>query len=154
MARHKIDPIRSSAGAMRKGRQTAPAKPESPTSQTTGLTTVLGDFPVGWEFTNSLMNKGITQDELYRIVAPRRTLARRKEQGTTLSAEESDRALRLDRIIAQANRVFGSPEKARRWLRKPCRALNGAIPMDLLVSETGAHLVEEELHAIDFGVYS
>ncbi|MCG6856731.1 MAG: DUF2384 domain-containing protein [Salaquimonas sp.] len=100
------------------------------------------------------MNKGITQDELYRIVAPRRTLARRKEQGTTLSAEESDRALRLDRIIAQANRVFGSPEKARRWLRKPCRALNGAIPMDLLVSETGAHLVEEELHAIDFGVYS
>ena len=113
-----------------------------------------GKFRVKASFADELIEKGISRAEIFRIVAPRRTLARRREQGGILSPEESDRALRLERIISQANRVFGSSEKAQRWLRKPCRALKGAVPIELLVSETGAHMVEEELHAIDFGVYS
>jgi len=112
-----------------------------------------GEFVVPLSRLDDLLRLGFSNDELHRIVAPRRTLARRKAQGEMLSPEESDRALRLDRILSHANRVFGSAEKAQRWLRKPCRALDGAVPMELLVSETGAHVVEEELHAIDFGIY-
>ncbi len=92
-------------------------------------------------------------EEIYALVAPRRTLERRMEQGSPLSPVESDRVVRLERISTHAIRVFGNRDKAHRWLRKPCRALNGAVPLDLLASETGAFVVEGELHAIDFGMF-
>ena len=154
MARRKTSPAQLPAAALRDAGRATPRDFKKLSDSIETLQLTFGTFPVDWDFTNALKNKGITQDELHRIVAPPRTLARRKEQGATLSPEESDRALRLERVLDQANRVFGSTEKAQRWLRKPCRGLKGAVPMDLLVSETGAHLVEEELHAIDFGVYA
>jgi len=99
-----------------------------------------------------LKERGFTNDEVYKIVAPRRTLARRKELGQDLTAAESDRVLRLGRIADMAERVFGSHEKAQRWLRKESRGLEGSRPIELLESETGAHLVEQELHRIDYGM--
>ena len=75
------------------------------------------------------------------------------QEGTQLSADESDRVLRLERISEMADRVFANHEKAQRWLRKESRALE-ARPIDLLSSETGARIVEEELHRIDFGIFA
>ena len=51
-----------------------------------------------------------------------------------------------------AERVFGDREKAHRWLRKPSRTLAGAVPLALMRTETGAHLVEQTLHLIDYGM--
>ncbi|WP_366930563.1 antitoxin Xre-like helix-turn-helix domain-containing protein [Mesorhizobium sp.] len=51
----------------------------------------------------SSAQSGFSSEELYRIVAPRRTLARRKEHAEPLSPAESDRALRLERIAEQAD---------------------------------------------------
>lgn len=99
-----------------------------------------------------LRERGFTNEEIYRIVAPRRTLARRKEREQNLTAAESDRVLRLQRISDMADRVFASHEKAQRWLRKENRAFDGVRPIDLLMSETGAHIVEQELHQIDYGM--
>ena len=99
-----------------------------------------------------LKERGFTNDEVYKIVAPRRTLARRKELGQDLTAAESDRVVRLGRIADMAERVFGSHEMAQRWLRKQSRGLEGSRPIELLESETGAHLVEQELHRIDYGM--
>ena len=110
------------------------------------------DFIVPTSKLDDLRKLGFSNEELFRIVAPRRTLARRKEKGEPLSAVESDRALRLERIAEHAERVFGSGEKAQRWLRSEIIALEGARPIDLLQSETGAHIVEEELIRIDFGM--
>jgi hypothetical protein len=84
----------------------------------------------------------------------RRTLARRKENNEQLTVAESDRVLRLERIAGHADRVFGSHEKAQRWLRSEIIALNGARPIDLLASETGAHVVSEELIRIDYGMFA
>lgn len=109
-------------------------------------------FPLPYTSIDTLKAHGFTSEELYSIVAPRRTLARRKESGEDLTATESDRVLRIQRISDMADRVFGDHEKAQRWLRKRSRVLNEA-PIVLLQSETGAHLVEEELHRIDYGVY-
>ncbi len=100
-----------------------------------------------------LSDEGFSKEEIHKLVAPRRTLERRIEKNQPLSDVESDRVMRLERINEHAVRVFGSKEKAHRWLRKPCRALDGAVPIDLLASETGAHIVEEELHAIDHGMF-
>lgn len=110
------------------------------------------DFSVGTEKIDHLQSLGFSADELFRIVAPRRTLSRRKEHHEQLSPAESDRALRLERISQQADRVFGSHEKAQRWLRSEIIALDGARPIDLLASETGAHVVSEELIRIDYGI--
>lgn len=102
---------------------------------------------------SSLQELGYSMDELYRLIAPRRTLARRIARGETLTAAENDRAQRLFRIARLADRVFQNADKARRWLRKSNRALDGVAPIDLLESETGAYLVEQSLHQIDHGIY-
>ncbi|AZN99187.1 DUF2384 domain-containing protein [Mesorhizobium sp. M9A.F.Ca.ET.002.03.1.2] len=100
-----------------------------------------------------LRQRGFSNDEIYKIVGPRRTLARRRERNETLTIAESDRVMRLERISAMADRVFGNHEKAQRWLRKHSRVLN-ETPINLLQSETGAVLVEEELHRIDHGIFA
>ena len=102
----------------------------------------------------SLKSNGFTLREITKLVVSKRSLERRQQKHEPLSPTESDRALRLSRIHDHAVRVFGSDEKAHRWLRKPCRALDGAIPLDLLASETGAHIVDSELHAIDHGMFA
>lgn len=110
-------------------------------------------FPLPYDSVDALKARGFTNDELYAIVAPRRTLARRKERGEDLTVGESDRVLRIQHISDMADRVFGDHEKAQRWLRKKSRVLN-EVPVVLLQSETGARLVEEELHRIAYGMYS
>jgi putative toxin-antitoxin system antitoxin component (TIGR02293 family) len=102
---------------------------------------------------DKLRDYGFSNDELYRFVAPRRTLARRLEKKEPLTVRENDNAQRIIHISEMADRIFGQREKAQRWLRKPSRALNGVVPLDLLESETGARLVEEELHRIEYGIF-
>lgn len=114
----------------------------------------LAAFIVSPERALRLVDRGFSMDEIYAIVAPRRTLDRRRQHGQNLTLAESDRVLRLERIVDMADRVFGNPEKARRWLRKPNRAMDRAVPVDLLVSESGAAAVEEILGRIDYGMFS
>lgn len=104
------------------------------------------------EILDELLAHGFSREELFDLVVPRRTLARRRHSGERLSPEESDRAVRLARIAAHAERVFGDDEKAHGWLREPSRTLGGAVPLSLLRTETGAHLVEQTLHRIDYGM--
>jgi putative toxin-antitoxin system antitoxin component (TIGR02293 family) len=85
---------------------------------------------------------------------PKRTLARRKAADESLTVEETDKALRLARIAVQAERVFGEPEKAHRWLRKAKRELKGETPLAYLASEAGARVVEEMLHRIEHGMFA
>lgn len=109
-------------------------------------------FPLPYSSIDALKERGFSSDELYAIVAPRRTLARRKEHGEDLTVAESDRVVRIQHISAMADRIFGDPGKAHRWLRERSRVLN-EVPLVMLQSETGARLVEEELHRIDYGIY-
>jgi putative toxin-antitoxin system antitoxin component (TIGR02293 family) len=101
-----------------------------------------------------LHKHGFSNDEIYKIVAPRRTLARRKANNEPLSDAEADRAFRMEKIVQMAERIFGNPEKAHDWLRGEIRALDRAIPIELLQTERGANIVEEELHRIDFGMFA
>ncbi|WP_279621402.1 antitoxin Xre/MbcA/ParS toxin-binding domain-containing protein [Rhizobium rhododendri] len=100
-----------------------------------------------------LREHGFSTEEIYRFVAPRRTLARRVEKGEPLTLAENDSAQRLLRISELADKVFGDHDKAHQWLRNPNRALKGIAPIDLLESETGARLVETSLYQIDYGIY-
>lgn len=99
------------------------------------------------------LEEGYSREELHRLVVPKRTLMRRKGPDAFLSAEETDKALRLARISAQADRVFGDPAKSDRWLRESNPVFGGKPPLDLLASEIGAGMVETLLHQIDHGIF-
>ena len=103
---------------------------------------------------DDLLAHGFSRDELFDLVVPRRTFARRKQANDKLSPEESDRAVRLARLTAMAERIFGDEEKAHRWMRKPSPMLEGATPLSLLRSESSAQLVEQALHRIDYGMFA
>ncbi len=90
--------------------------------------------------------------ELHALVIPRRTLAHRKRRGGRLSSEQSDRLARVVRVVTSAEEALGDGAKAARWLRKPNRALRGRRPLDLLASDLGAPLVEQELGRIEHGL--
>ena len=68
-----------------------------------------------------------------------------------LTHEESDRAVRVARVTALAEEVFGEDDKAARWLRKPKSRFDGRIPLALLATDAGARLVEEMLLQLDYG---
>jgi putative toxin-antitoxin system antitoxin component (TIGR02293 family) len=101
---------------------------------------------------SDLTRHGYTEAEIFALVIPKRTLARRRAGKELLSVEETDKALRLKRIAVQAERVFGDPAKAYRWLRKPKRALDGETPVAFLASETGARAIEAWLIRIEYGM--
>ena len=100
----------------------------------------------------TLAKQGYSQAEIHALVVPKRTLARRQAANEPLSVEETDKAMRLERIASQAARVFGNADKANRWLRKPKRQLSGETPLAFLGSEAGARAVEDMLLRIEHGI--
>jgi putative toxin-antitoxin system antitoxin component (TIGR02293 family) len=99
-----------------------------------------------------LLQSGLTDDEIYSLIVPRRTLTHRRARREALSRDESDRAVRLARIAALAERVFGGGERAWRWLRAAKRQFKHRSPLQLTATEAGARLVEELLYRIDEGM--
>jgi putative toxin-antitoxin system antitoxin component (TIGR02293 family) len=93
----------------------------------------------------------LTLAELDRVVLPRKTLANRRKLGT-LTPEQSDRLVRLARVIAAAEVTFGNREKAGIWLRRPTSALAGESPLHLLDTDEGAREVMTLLGRIDHGI--
>ncbi|MDX1606946.1 MAG: antitoxin Xre/MbcA/ParS toxin-binding domain-containing protein [Candidatus Competibacterales bacterium] len=101
---------------------------------------------------DSLLAQGyLTLAELDRVVMPRKTLYHRRKLGR-LTAEQSDRLLRVVRILALADATFASRDKAAMWLRRPTRTLAGERPLDLLDTGTGARQVESLLGRIAHGI--
>jgi putative toxin-antitoxin system antitoxin component (TIGR02293 family) len=100
---------------------------------------------------DSLTSHGLSDEELYSFILPRRTLAHRRTRREPLTHEESDRAVRFARIASLAEGVFGDDAKASRWLRKPKVRFDERTPLELLRTEAGARLVEEMLLQLDYG---
>jgi putative toxin-antitoxin system antitoxin component (TIGR02293 family) len=100
----------------------------------------------------ALGQHGYSQDEIYVLVIPKRTLARRTANKEPLTVEETDKAVRLERVASLATRVFGNPDKANRWMRKPKHQLGGETPVAFLSSESGARVVEDMLYRIEHGI--
>jgi putative toxin-antitoxin system antitoxin component (TIGR02293 family) len=74
-------------------------------------------------------------------LSPARTWRHRKAKKEPLSIEESDRVVRLTRIQALAEDVFGDVAKANRWLREREGILDGKSPLEVARTESGARLI-------------
>jgi putative toxin-antitoxin system antitoxin component (TIGR02293 family) len=96
---------------------------------------------------------GFSMKELHELVINPRTLRHRRLRREHLSAEESDRVVRLAHAVVSTERTFGERERAWRWLRSANRSLGGQRPIDLLATETGARAVEESLIRLDEGMF-
>jgi putative toxin-antitoxin system antitoxin component (TIGR02293 family) len=82
----------------------------------------------------------------------------RARERTALAAlavpEEAPRpSFPLVRVIARAVEVFGTSEKALRWINTPVRSLGDQTPALLLGSPEGITRVEDALGSIEHGVW-
>lgn len=106
------------------------------------------------ETLNRLKRHGLSSDEIYALIINPRTLKHRRSKKQPLSREESERAVRISRILATALAALGEEEAALNWLRTPKRRFEGRTPMELLSTETGGRMVEEMLIQIDEGMFA
>jgi putative toxin-antitoxin system antitoxin component (TIGR02293 family) len=83
-----------------------------------------------------------------------RTIVRKRQKQQRLDPVVSDRLSRVARIAAQAEDVFEQRATAEAWLKRPNRALGGAIPLDLLDTDVGTLQVSDLLGRIEYGVFS
>ena len=100
-----------------------------------------------------LIQMGLGRPEIDALIIPLRTLQHRRSRHEKLSVEESDRVIRLIRVVSAAETVYGSRERALAWLRRPHPRLDGRSPLSLLRTDTGARIVEELLIQIDEGMF-
>ncbi len=96
---------------------------------------------------------GLERSEINSVVIPSRTLQHRRSRREKLTVDESDRVLRVIRVLSLAEAVYGSRERALAWLRKPHARVDGRIPLSLLKTDTGSRIVEELLIQIDEGMF-
>jgi putative toxin-antitoxin system antitoxin component (TIGR02293 family) len=101
-----------------------------------------------------LREHGLTFTEVSEIVISPRTLKHRKSRGERLSDEETDRLVRVARIVALANSVFGNPGKALKWLRTESDRMGGRRPLSMLRTDAGGRMVESRLWQIDEGMFA
>ncbi len=85
-------------------------------------------------------------------VVARRTLKRRQAAAQPLDLAESDRFVRLVRLVAAANDTFGDRQKAFAWMTRENRALEGRTPLSLAETDLGARSVETLLGRIGHGI--
>ena len=97
---------------------------------------------------------GIAVKELLEVVIPARTLKHRRQRQEPLNLDESDRLARVARMYELAVKVFGDPDKARRWLTKPKIRFDERSPLSMMHTGLGGQGVEEMLYQIDEGVFA
>lgn len=101
-----------------------------------------------------LLALGLTRAEIDAVVIASRTLQHRRSRRERLTVEESDRVLRVLRVLSLAAAVYGGRERALEWIRKPHPRLNGRAPLALLRTGAGSRMVEELLLQIDEGYFA
>lgn len=86
-------------------------------------------------------------------IAPR-TLHRRR-QGGRLQPDESDRVLRLCRLLGRAEDLFdGDERQARLWLQRKQRALGARSPLLAARTDIGVRQVDELIGRLEHGVFT
>lgn len=82
-----------------------------------------------------------------------RTLQRYKED-QRFSQAVSERALMIADAYARGYEVFGDKEAFQQWVQKPVTAMANQVPVQLLTSTYGIHLLLTELGRIEHGIFA
>ena len=103
------------------------------------------------EAIDALKKRGVTDREIGDLIIKPRTLSHRRANRSKLTVEESDRAARVARAFALAEKTFANRDKADRWLHKNLNSLGGRTPMELIRTDAGARIVENLMARISWG---
>lgn len=99
----------------------------------------------------ALQEAGYSHDVLERVVAPRRTLMRRRGQSQRLTRAESDAAWRLARALVLATEVLNGRQAALDWLNRAKPSLGDRSPIAFLETSVGTAYIERILRQLDWG---
>ena len=100
---------------------------------------------------DALRERGVTDREIGDLIIKPRTLSHRRANRSKLTVEESDRAARVARAFALAEKTFANRDKAERWLHKSLNSFGGRTPMELIRTDAGARIVENLMARISWG---
>ena len=93
----------------------------------------------------------VPRESIAKIIGlPTSTMNRKLKEKSVLSSSESERLERIAVIEAEAEEVFGTPEKAKSWMLKNHMTL-GSAPLSLLDTDIGATEVRRVLNAVAYG---
>ncbi len=96
---------------------------------------------------------GLERSEIDEFVIAPRTLQHRRSRREKLTLQETDKVLRVIRVLSSTEAVYESRERALDWLRRPNARLDGRTPFSLLRTDAGSRRVEELLVQIDEGMF-
>jgi putative toxin-antitoxin system antitoxin component (TIGR02293 family) len=97
---------------------------------------------------------GLSLQELAGLAGiPARTLVRRRQAGR-LDPMESERVLRIERLLALATEMLRDGGRARDWLKSPKAALAGQSPLEYADTEVGAREAEQLIGRLRHGVFA
>lgn len=106
-------------------------------------------FPT--ECLQALKRHGVSDQEVHVLIINPRTLSHRRLKMQRLTVEESDRAARVARLVALAERTFANRDKAAAWMHRELGTLDGRRPIDMIRTHAGALVVENALMRIAWG---
>ena len=87
------------------------------------------------------------------VLISQRTLTRRRKEGR-LEPDESDRVLRIRRLLDRTDELFdGASDTVRAWFRTEFRELGGESPLSLARTEAGVREVERFIGRLEHGVF-
>jgi putative toxin-antitoxin system antitoxin component (TIGR02293 family) len=113
------------------------------------LDALIQGFPA--DVLSALREAGLPHSVFEQVVAPRRTLMRRKAEGQRLTRAESDAAWRLANVFALATRVLNGRKAAIDWLTRAKPTFANRTPIDLLETSVGAAHVNRMLQRLEWG---
>ena len=125
------------------------------TQASRGMLVEIRPHSVPWSSVARLSGKlGVAPGDLLTVIGiAERTGVRRQKEGF-LKPDEADRLLRVGRVLEEACRVFGSENKAAKWLSTSSAVFSELTPLSLLDSDAGTQAVTDELTRIDFGDFA
>lgn len=82
------------------------------------------------------------------------TYQRRIRTRSSLTKDESEKAVSLSELYAKGLDIFKNEAKLQFWLENPNYALGNRKPVDLLASSVGRQEAMEVLFRIQYGIYS
>ena len=100
-----------------------------------------------------LVKHGLREQSVFELVIPRRTLGRRVSRKERLSKDESDKLVRVGRVIALAEQTFGEKDHAWAWLEDE-QQFDGTSPLGMCSTTEGSRLVESRLYQLYFGIFA
>jgi putative toxin-antitoxin system antitoxin component (TIGR02293 family) len=84
-----------------------------------------------------------------------RTLSRYNNvENHIFKSSQSERILELAEVISSGYRVFDAADDFQNWLNSSSQALGFEKPINLLNSSYGKDLIMDELHSIEYGIFT